>query len=134
MKLMYLKLGSPTHLKLGPDVSCTAWEVHGMCLNNLFYKDHSLKTCLFSLVNTFIIERTHKFIASYVCYTKCLFQGLTQNNNMKLCKGKYEPKVPPTTPCIFKRKNGWMIIPIHPCLLNIFIHQLQATSIMPHVG
>jgi hypothetical protein len=92
-----------------------------------------IKKCVFSLVNTFIIESTHKFIASYVCYTKCLFQCLTHNNNMKLCKGKYEPKVPPTTPCILKRRNGWMIIPIHPCLSNIFIHQLQATSIMPHV-
>jgi hypothetical protein len=53
---------------------------------------------------------------------------------MKLCKGKYEPKVPPTSPCILKRRNGWMIIPIHPCLLNILICQLQATGIMLHVG
>jgi hypothetical protein len=114
--LHIFKLGSPTCLTLDPYVSCTIWEVHHMCLNILFYGDHSLKTCVFSLVNTFIIEKTHKFIASYICYTKNLFQGLTQNNNMKLCKGKYEPKVPPTTPCILKRKNGWMIIPIHPCL------------------
>jgi hypothetical protein len=37
---------------------------------------------------------------------KDLSQSLTQNNNMKLWKKEYEPKVASTTPYIWKEK--WM--------------------------
>jgi hypothetical protein len=42
-------------------------------------------------------------------------------------------KAPPNTPYIFEMKNGWIIIPIRLHLLNIPFHQLQTTSIMPHI-
>ncbi len=46
------------------------------------------------------------------------------NNNMKSWNGKYEPKVPLTTPYMLERRNGWIIFVIHLNLLNIFIHKL----------
>jgi hypothetical protein len=42
-------------------------------------------------------------------------------------------KAPPNTPYILEMRNGWIIIPTHLHLLNIPIHQLQTTNIMPHV-
>jgi hypothetical protein len=50
-------------LKLDPCVSCTHLKVHNTCLRTLFYKDHSAETCMFAIVNTFIIKRIHKLVA-----------------------------------------------------------------------
>jgi len=53
---------------------------------------------------------------------------------MKLWKEEYEPKAPPSIP-LHTWKKKWMkkIISIHLHLLNIHIHQLQVTNILPHV-
>lgn len=62
---------------------------------------------IYILMNISIIKRTHKFIESYVCYTKSLPPKLlTQNNNMKLWKWENEPKAPPTTP--YRLEKKWM--------------------------
>jgi hypothetical protein len=52
---------------------------------------------------------------------------MTQSNNMKLKEEKYFYKSPPTTP------YEWIIVFIHPCLLNILTHLQQYTNIMPHM-
>jgi hypothetical protein len=43
---------------------------------------------------------------------KSFIQSLTQNNNIKSWKKKYEHKVSPTTPYVLESKNE-SIIPIH---------------------
>jgi len=68
------------------------------------------------------LKKKKKFIVTQVWYTKGLFQGLTQNNNMKLRRKKKEFENSFTTFYIFER-NGWIIDSIHLHLLNIFLHQ-----------
>jgi hypothetical protein len=107
------------------------WNLHGFGLGSsthlktlLFHGVHLPKPCTFILVNISIIKKTHEFIVTHVWYTKGLFQGLTQNNNMKLWKKNKEFENSFTTFYIFER-NGWIIDSIHLHLLNIPFHQLQ---------
>jgi hypothetical protein len=103
---------SPMHLKINFYMSYIQWGIHHMCPQTSLHKDHSIKTCTFTCVKTFIIKMTHQFIATYVHYTKNWISKLN-TNNMKSLKGKYEFKVPSTTLYIFEKNNRWIINPIY---------------------
>jgi hypothetical protein len=69
-------------------------------------KTCALKSCFMGIIpqnhinllfKISILKWTHKFIVAYVHCTQSLSQGLTQNNNMKSWKGKYEFKAPNMT-------------------------------------
>jgi hypothetical protein len=75
----------------------------------------------------FIVTNTHyiKAIHSHI---------LTQGSNVRLSKTKKTLWQGPThNPLyILARKNGWIIIPIHPqCILNYHVQQSQTHEIMP---
>jgi hypothetical protein len=76
------------------------------------------------IINTSIIKEHINLLWHSFVTPKPYPQGLTHNNNMKLRKKKYKPKVLPTSLYIFERRTEWIIISIH---------ELQAISITPHI-
>jgi len=119
--LHIFELGSWMHLKFSPSMGYTHCGIHHTCLRTLFYEDHSSKSCTFIFMNSSIIKKTHKFIATYVCCTKGSSHGLTKKITWNYEKENMSPKFRPQ-PFMYLQGKKKKYYPYPFTFINILIY------------